>query len=318
MPNTTPHKATLRRYDGEKWNPVYLATSADIVQIGEGLTVMGPNHGIYTDGELIPANEPVSTIIKKLIQTRVPPTYLVPKIKLSVTSGNKPGVYEVGDHINVTLESIVAPNDAGEIQAHNITNGENSLVDSTTPSLSHVIDMDLTEDVVLRSACAYEQGDIKQDNFNEDYPEGVIPAGTITSEPVLYKIFRKTFFGADKTGVTTPLGTSDAIRALPNTMEQFTKDDVLVAELDRGSTRFTIAYPASSGYLRRVEYVEAGNANVLAQFKRTSLAVEGANHAIEDLYHVYTLAWDQPISGNMTLRAYCGSDTEPTPPVENS
>lgn len=308
MPNTTPHKATLRRYDGEKWIPVFIATSADITQIGEALTVMGPGHGVYKDGETIPANEAVSTIIKKLIQTQVLPEYVAPTIQIAIETGDQPGTYEVGAHINATLSSIVTLGDAGAIAAHYFAKGTEQIDSSTDATKSYILDMDLTEDLVLTSACEYGQGEIKKDNFNVDCPDGRIEAGTITSEAVLYTVSRNAFYGVDSLGDTTPIATSDGIRALSGSLSssECEAGNTVEVAVPRGSTRFTIALPESFVGVKRIEYVESGNANVLDQFNLTSLAVEGANHYTGVMYKIYMIAWDQPISGNMTLRVVFG------------
>lgn len=179
MPTTTVHKSTLRRYDGENWNPVYLATSADIVQIGEPLTVMGPGHGIYADGENIPANEPVATIIKKLVQTRVPPEYKQPTIELVIEPVDLVEVYEIGTNLSKTVTSKVSIGDAGAINAHTLTQNGKTVVSGTDSVLSHALNVQLTENVTFVSECSYDDGEVKQDNFNDDSP-----VGNVTVEPV--------------------------------------------------------------------------------------------------------------------------------------
>ena len=62
----TIQKTTLKRYNGEDWDPVYLANSADISYLGAGFTVTADEAPFYADGASIAANSKVSDILKAL------------------------------------------------------------------------------------------------------------------------------------------------------------------------------------------------------------------------------------------------------------
>ena len=63
----TIQKTTLKRYNGEDWDPVYLANSADISYLGAGFTVTADEAPFYADGASIAANSKVSDILKALV-----------------------------------------------------------------------------------------------------------------------------------------------------------------------------------------------------------------------------------------------------------
>lgn len=298
----TPHKATLKRYDGNQWIPVYLGTSADIVQVGEAITVMGSGHGVYADGDTIAATDALSTVIKKLVQTQIPPTYVAPTIAFAVDSGNAGGTYEAGTTITATLKSTFTANDAGAITNHKITKGGTDVVTGTTNPATYSLNETIGDaNIVLQSSCAYAQGALKQDNFGVDYPTGRIAAGSKNSSSITYKSIRKTFYGVDSAGVTAALDTSAAIRALAGVVNGAAANSKFSVSVPVGSTRVTIAYPATIRDMSKVEYVESGNANVTGQFNKTTVDVEGANGFTAISYKVYTLSWAQPTAGAMTL-----------------
>lgn len=298
----TPHKATLKRYDGTQWVPVYLGTSADIVQIGEAIEVMGSGHGVYADGDMIAATDAVSTVIKKLVQTQIPPTYTAPSISLKVTSGNAGGKYEAGTALSAVLTSTFTQNDAGAITNHKITKGGTEVVTGTDNPATYTLSETLGDsNIVIGSNCAYAQGPLKQDNFGADYATGRIAAGSKTASNITYTTYRKTFYGVDSDGTTAALTESADIRGLAGTVNGAAAGSKFSVSVPTGSTRVTIAYPATIRDMSKVEYVESGNANVTEQFNKTTANVEGAGGFTAISYKVYTLAWDQPTAGPMTL-----------------
>lgn len=302
MPTVTPHKATLKRYDGTQWVPVYLGTSADIVQVGQDITVMGTGHGVYADGDVITSTEAVATVIKKLVQTQIPPTYTAPTIALTVVSGNAAGTYEAGTQIVASLKSTFTTNDAGEITSHAIRKDGVDVATGTDNPQTYALDVVIGDtNIVMTSVCAYAQGPMKQDNFEQDYPTGRIPAGSKTSSAITYKAVRRAFYGVDSDGETAALSTSAAIRALTGVVNGPAANTKFTVSVPAGSTRVTIAYPSTVRDMTKVEYVESGNANVTEQFSQTEVSVEGAGGYAATTYKVYTLSWAQPTAGAMTL-----------------
>ena len=63
----TIQKTTLKRYNGEDWDPVYLANSADISYLGSGFTVTADEATFYADGSSIAASTKVSDILHVLV-----------------------------------------------------------------------------------------------------------------------------------------------------------------------------------------------------------------------------------------------------------
>ena len=299
----TPYKTTLKRYDGSEWVPVYLSTSSDIVQMGETFNVTGMSLGAFNDGDSINSTDSVLTVVKKMLQKRIPASYSKPTIAISRVSGSNPGQYEPGTVINIVVKSVYTQKDGGAIttDGHFITDGTDQFQKGNQATIQHTYEKTLGDTAIsLKSQATYEDGPIKNDNFNQPSPDGQIRGGTITSSNLTFTPARYIFWGADSAGTTSAIADSAGIRALSG--KKFGgKNTTFDLSVPKGSTRATIAFPKTVGTLAKVEYVESGNANVTGQFALTEVQVEGANAASPVAYNVYTLSWVQPTAGPMTL-----------------
>lgn len=299
----TPHKTTLKRYDGSEWVPVYLSTSADIVQMGETFNVKGQNIGAFSDGDPVNSTDSVLNVVKKILQKKIPATYTKPTISLSRVSGSTAGQYEPGTTISIVVKSVYTKNDGGNIttDGHFISDGSEQFQKGNSGTINYTYEKVLGDTAIsLESQATYEDGPIKNNNFDEPSPDGQIKAGTIKSSKLTFTPARYIFWGADSDGVTTAIGNSASIRALSG--KKFGgKNTTFNLVVPKGSTRSTIAFNKTIGTLAKVEYVESGNANVTGQFALTEVQVEGANAASPIAYNVYTLSWTQPTAGAMTL-----------------
>lgn len=299
----TPYKTTLKRYDGAEWVPVYLSTSADIVQMGETFNVKGQNIGAFSDGDAVNSTDSVLNVVKKILQKKIPATYTKPTISLTRVSGSTAGQYEPGTTINIVVKSVYTQKDGGAIvtDGHFITDGTDQFQKGNSDTITHTYEKVLGDSAIsLESQVTYEDGPIKNNNFDEPSPDGQIKAGTLKSSKLTFTPARYIFWGADSAGTTSAIADSAGIRALSG--KKFGgKNTTFDLAVPKGSTRATIAFPKTVGTLAKVEYVESGNANVTGQFALSEVQVEGANAASPVAYNVYTLSWVQPTAGPMTL-----------------
>lgn len=62
----TTQKTVLRRFNGEDWDAVYLANSADITFYGQSFTVTPTKHG-FVSGDTVTASDSLADLIQRLI-----------------------------------------------------------------------------------------------------------------------------------------------------------------------------------------------------------------------------------------------------------
>lgn len=299
---STIQKTTLKRFNGTDWDPIHLATSADITRVGADITIMGNNIGAFKVGDTIKAADSVQATIRKMVQTRIEPSYTRPGVSLRISSGTAKGKYEAGTTINATLQSEFIKNDAGDLTAHSIKKNDIDVVTGTDNLAEYTFNAVLgDETVTFVSTAAFGEGVIKNDNLGDASPNRHIEAGSTTSSKITYTGIRNAFYGYDTDGVQDALATSAAIRALNVINGPVYKTSFISANVPAGATRFTLAFESKIGTLGEVLYKESGNANITSQFSLTKVNVEGANGYTAVEYNVYTISWAQPTAGRMTF-----------------
>lgn len=303
---STIQKTTLKRYNGTDWDPIYLSTSGDIAAVGEQIEVMGSNIGALKVGDVINATDSITDTLKKMLQTRIPATYSAPSVSLNTAAAGSgathaAGTYEAGTAINALLTAAFNKADAGDLTTLKITkSGTEVATGSATPQTYTYAETLGDGTVSLVATATYTAGAIKNDNLGDPSPTGSIPAGS-KSATKTYTGIRKGFYGPDSAGAAEAIDTSAGIRALSATSGAVSKGTKITISVPVGSTRCTIAFRATVGTLAQVLYRESGNANITAQFAKSTVAVEGANGYTAVDYNVYTVTWAQPTAGAMTF-----------------
>lgn len=298
----TVQKTTMKRFNGTDWDPIHLATSGDITQMGETFQVMGEPMGALNVGDTINATDSVTTIIKKMLQTRIAPSYTKPTASLTAGS-QKGGNYEAGTSIDTLLTAAFTKNDAGDLTALKILkNGSTEVVTgASTPQTYQYTETLADGSTRFEASATYGDGEVKNDNLGDPSPTGQIKAGTVKSSAITFNGIRKYFYGYDTSGVTTAIDTSAGIRALTASSGAASKGTKFSISVPAGATRCTIAFDKTIGTLSQVLYRESGNANITSQFNLSEVNVEGANNYTAKAYNVYTISWAQPTAGAMTF-----------------
>ena len=134
---------------------------------------------------------------------------------------------------------------------------------------------------VMTAKVSYAAGPIKNDNLGDPSPAGQIQAGTLTQTKNLYG-YRKTFVSSGATG-TTPT-TSGEVRAFSRSMRSDTNKSFSI-NVSVGDKFFCIATPLT---LKSVIAVNQSNAEIMGNFVKTTVDVEGANGFTAKTYNVYT------------------------------
>ena len=333
-PLTTAHKTTLKRYDGVKWIPVYLTSSSDITMLGEEIEVVG-DHGAFKDGDIVPGTMSVKNVLKKLLRNLIPPTYNHPSVNLFLSpnklenAGTSGVIYiQSGNIPDGYIVSELNKADEGALVRHQIFRmGSNQVpvmieaepgdgvyypADNRyyTPTIADII---ADEPVTYYSEYQYEQGPIKQNNFEEDDPNGRIEAGTVQSEPLKFIPIFDIYYGYDSDGVSDPITEPEEIVKLKNGVDnpdtdygQFfaaidpenQPDIKFTMNLPGGITRITIAYPTWLPLNRLIIlYDGGGNSNIVKLFGTNIVSMD--NLRVPTDYCVRTLSWDQPTADEM-------------------
>ena len=259
-------------------------------------TLKGVQLGDLSDGDVISSGIDIDDLLAIITKKTIAPEYKAPEIKLNDSLEVRE--FEVGDTVSFTLRSRFVKNDAGDIVSHKIYKNNSEIYSKEGPLVSLEIGS-LTiakgENVFISKAI-YNEGEIKNNNFNEPSPEGRIEAGEIESNPLVYNGYRKMFFesGAEELSLS-------AIRDFKNSILNPQKSQEIEMEMNIGEQYISFAYPASLGDIQKISYVQL-NDDMTSNFEQTSAFVEGANgyEAVE--YKVYSYKTAMPIAAKMTFK----------------
>lgn len=305
MNNTFTVEMKVKNEQGG-YDITYPISKATNIKTKEEITVKGPANepvaGLYTNGQTIPADTSLEEVVSKLVQKRVPPTYLEPTLVLKNNQGTAPGEYEVGTSIEVKLSSTFTQRDAGAVTHHKINENGSEVHNVAIASTGLVKTLTLTEGSTKYTAnVAYEEGPTKQDNLSEDYATGKIEAGDITTEEGVEYVGIRLYFTKSDTTATAPSSSAE-VRAMVKSSTAAKEGTEIVLSALKGDKRVVFAYPATIRDVSSVKYIEGGNDEVKDLFNKTTVNVEGLNGFEAAPYKVYTFTFPQALKANMTFK----------------
>lgn len=212
--------------------------SADIAT-DQSITVMAVSQGAYSNGAVIAAGTSLTTIIKNMLQVRVPAAYTQPALTISTSSAL---VYEYGSSISVTTSLNWTKNDAGDATAFRYKKDGTVLqtITGSSPS-SFSQSFTLNAATTFTGEADYGVGPQKYDNMGD--PSGnPIPAGTkTTSNSVVFTPRHKRYWGLSANVSLTDAEIIALNSELATTRAQTRNDFNPVNQY------IYIAYPASFG-----------------------------------------------------------------------
>lgn len=266
------------------------------VNLGTGGTVGG-----LKTGDTIDAGTDLDTLIKLLTQKSVPATYTQPAVTCRVSSGSAAGNYEVGTQITTNIQGTFTQNDAGALTNIKIMKGADEVISQgTSPVTAENQTFTLGDETVSFTAVAtYAEGAIKNDNLGQPSPDGHIQAGSKTSSAVSFVGKRNLFYGSG-TG-NLPEVTSELVRGLANKKLGPANGNAFNITVPVGDQYIVIAYPATLRNMTKCFYVEQ-NTDLVANFVKTTISVQGANGAAGADYTVYTYSMSVPAAAPLTLQ----------------
>ena len=280
---------TLVPSDIQGLNSVLVGSAA----MTSNFTVRAVSQGTYQDGSTIAAGTSLEEVIKNMLQTVVPATYMQPTLSLTTSAQLS---LEIGSSVSATLSATWVQNDAGPESAFRIKRDGTTLQSGALPS-PHAANFTISANTSFTAEADYGPGPQKTDNMGS--PSGTpIPVGTKISGTITFQAKRMSFYGAD----TTPsiANTSASIRALGNTSLGLANGATFTVSIPAGTRRVTIAYPATLRALTSVSYVEAGNASVKDTFASSNVTVEGAAGFTAESYRVYSYVPSIPFGSAAT------------------
>lgn len=275
-------------------------TKSANVKTEEAITVMLSSPvGSFKNNDVIAADTSVTSIIKKLLQEQIPPTYTTPSAKLTA-SGNAAGSFEAGTALTPTITCTFTKGDAGDITANKITKNGTEVANTTNLTTSYSDSFTIgDETVTYKGTVSYNAGVVKNDNFGEPYDSTSIKAGSKETSELKYTGYRTWFYGA--TNATTAPAASADVRALNKGNAAAAAGKSFSVSVAKGQQCVIFAYPATLRDVNSVKYVEAGNDESKALFTKATFDVEGAGGFDAVSYKVYYMIGDQPFPAAMTF-----------------
>ena len=260
-------------------------------------TLNGVDLGTLKDGSVIEEGIDIDDLLKLITNKAIPVAYTAPE--LIFASGNEM-FYEVGENIQTSLQSQFIQNDAGALTAHSIIkNGVEIHNDTSAVSSMGVSFTASDEEVSFESKAIYQPGEIKSNNLGEEVPEGAIPAGELTSKPIVFKGYRKLFFSTGNEELLEM--NSDNIRACKSVLLTPEHATEFIIDMLAGEQYIMFAYPASFNDAK-ITYIQMNDDEMASSFTQEIVPVQGANGYDAIDYKVYSYKTDMPIASKASFK----------------
>lgn len=276
--------------------------------LNDDLQVKGVSIGSYEDGELIEKDTPLETIIRNILQKRIPPTYTRPAFSIETTTTLS---HEIGSSISPTITASWSQNNGGSLIAYNLYK-DSSLVlgPSSSVPLTHFTDSSfvLSSSVSYNGSVTWLDGNILDNNMSEPDP-GICPNCRVISNSgnpeisntITFVPKRAAFYTAD---AGTSIPTASQIRGFTKNLS-IVNGSTFTMNISITVKRIVIAYLKSYGLISSV--IDSGTGyNIASSFGApVEISIEGANGYAGALYYVYTSIlgsnYKQPVVYTVTI-----------------
>jgi len=182
--------------------PVVL--QADDIVLDTNITVLAVEQGDYTNGSVVTAGTTLTSIIRKMLQKRIPATYVNPVLTIATPNTT---TYEFGESIAVSVNLSWSQNDGGTAaQFQYLRNGAVVNTDPGPTADSLAQSFVLNAATTFTGNVTYAAGPQKYDNFG-DLSGTPIPANTVnTSNSVVFTPRHKRYWGCSSSGTLNSAG----------------------------------------------------------------------------------------------------------------
>ena len=256
------------------------------VELGTNGTIGG-----FKTGDKIEAGTNLQTILNKLFQKAIPPTYTSPKLAVTAKS-TAAGSYEYGTNVTVQVQATFTQNDGGALSSISILkDGVEVKTGTSSPLSSDSEEIQLLTTVTYKATASYAEGTVKKNNVGEDWPDGHIAAGSVSSSELKFTPYRQGYFyGVLDTDKSTAL-TSAIIRGCTKKNGAYAAGDLPLIEASSVANRkrIFVACPATNKGVTKVVMPSAMGADCTNDFVKqaTTVTVEGANGSAGIAYNVW-------------------------------
>lgn len=284
--------------DGDKNIKVNTPRTQSAIEVN-GVTGLG-----IENGATIEAGKTIDEIVKMLVQKAIPAVYTVPTLSLANYGGQTSGNVEAGTSITPKLRATFSQNDAGELSAISIMQGETVVAEGTTSPLDYTGEELIIGDETISYVASASYGDapVKNNNLGNESTENWFAGSSIESSAYSISGKRNMFYG---TGVgSVPEITSDVVRGLANKKLNPTQGYSFNISVAVGQQYVVIAYPATLRDLNNVTYVEANDGGMAENFTKTLVDVADARGGENGVmsYKVFTYEMAVPAAAAMTFK----------------
>jgi hypothetical protein len=167
---------------------------SDDILLDTSFTVLSVDQGDFTNNTVIPAGTSLTSIIKRMLQKRVPAIYSTPNFQISSSASTANREY--GETINTTLSLTWTQNDAGLATEFRYLQGAQVIGTFAGPTPTSITPpaFTLIGNVSFSARVDYAAGAQKLDNFND--PSGTpIPAATAASNTLTFSPKHRRYWG---------------------------------------------------------------------------------------------------------------------------
>lgn len=267
-------------------------------------TLNGTSLGALADGATIPAGKTLDDIVAMITAKAIPATYTKPTITLANNSGQAAGNIEAGSSVTPKLKATFTKNDAGDLSAISILQGDAAVATGETSPLTYTGEAVVIGDETLTFTATATYGDapVKNNNLGEESNENWFAGGTVTSSEYNIVGKRNLFYG---TGVgSVPTVDSALVRGLANKKLAPTAGMSFSINVEVGQQYIAFAYPANLRDVNNVTYVEANDGGMASNFTKHTIDVADARGGENGLmiYKVYTYEMAVAAAASMTFK----------------
>lgn len=267
-------------------------------------TLKGTDLGALKNGETIPANTDMDSLLAMITQKSIPATYTKPSVSLVNNTGTASGNVEAGTSVTPKLRATFNKNDAGDLTSISIKKNATSVKDGVSSPLDYSGEAIVVGDetVTFTATASYGDGAIKNDNLGKPSPNGQIKAGTVNSSGYSFTGKRNLFYG---TGVgDLPELNSNTVRGLTNKQLNPSNGLTFNINIAVGQQYVIFAYPATLRDVSQVMYVETNDTGMASSFTKSLVDVAdargGENGKLS--YKVYSYRMASPAAAPLTFK----------------
>ena len=293
-------------YDNSTWNAMdgnvdatNVILRSDIVTAGNYTQVGNITKGANATGSISAAGKSISDVLQAIFTKEMNPTKTEPSVSLSTP---KIGAKEVGTKVSVDYSATLnagsyayGPATGITAKSWEITDSEGNSSTDASGTFAEITVGDNTNYKITAKA-TYDAGAIPVTNLGNEYPAAQIAAGSKSKVSGALTGYRSYFYGSK----TTPIELNSAnIRALTNSGKAVGTSQSFSMSIVEGAKQVIIAFPTSTGKtLSKVLDTGAFGTDIVGNFVKSTIDVEGANGYTAVSYDVYVYAPDAALGAN--------------------